>query len=196
MSNLDLKLKIDDSTRISIHVIKVEENYFSSKTYHFKMFIDFSSCLVSTSYQAQKFSMGSSVVCKVAYGGTSTGNNLRELQRGCNILVATPGRLLDFVSRGNVVFSNIQFYVLYEADRMLDMGFGPDINKCMTHRTMQTKENLNTLMFSATFPEDVRINARQYLRQDKIFLSVGIVVYVRLFIRLKRKIRREDFWSC
>ena len=146
--------------------------------------------------QARKFSMGSSVVCKVAYGGTSTGNNLRELQRGCNILVATPGRLLDFVSRGNVVFSNIQFYVLYEADRMLDMGFGPDINKCMTHRTMQTKENLNTLMFSATFPEDVRINARQYLRQDKIFLSVGIVVYVRLFIRLKRKIRREDFWSC
>ena len=126
--------------------------------------------------QARKFCMGSSVVCKVAYGGTSTGNNLRELQRlGCNILVATPGRLLDFVSKGNVVFSNIQFYVLDEADCMLDMGFGPEINKCMMHPTMPTKENRNTLMFSATFPEDVRTNARQYLRQDKIFLSVGIV---------------------
>ena len=126
--------------------------------------------------QAQKFSMGSSVVCKVAYGGTSTGNNLRELQRlGCNILVATPGRLLDFVSKGNVVFSSIQFYVLDKADCMLDMGFGPEINKCMMHPTMPTKENRNTLMFSATFPEDVRTNARQYLCEDKIFLSVGIV---------------------
>ena len=77
-------------------------------------------------------------------------------------------RLLDLVNRRNVVFSNIQFYVLDEADRMLDMGFGPDINKCMIHPTMPTKENRNTLMFSATFPEDVRTNARKYLREVRL----------------------------
>ena len=77
-------------------------------------------------------------------------------------------RLLDLVNRRNVIFSNIQFYVLDEADRMLDMGFGPDINKCMIHPTMPTKENRNTLMFSATFPKDVRTNARKYLREVRL----------------------------
>jgi probable ATP-dependent RNA helicase DDX4 len=125
--------------------------------------------------QARKFSMGSSICCKEAYGGTSCGYQLRDLQRGCNILVATPGRLLDFVNRGNVVFSSVQYFILDEADRMLDMGFGPDINKCMVHPTMPSKEERTTLMFSATFPADVKSNARQYLRRDHITLAVGMV---------------------
>jgi len=58
------------------------------------------------------------------------------LQKGCHILVATPGRLLDFVIKGRITFSSIRFLVLDEGDRMLDMGFLPDIEKIMGHPTM------------------------------------------------------------
>jgi hypothetical protein len=58
------------------------------------------------------------------------------LQKGCHILVATPGRLLDFVNRGRITFSSLRFLILDEGDRMLDMGFLPDIEKIMEHPTM------------------------------------------------------------
>lgn len=58
------------------------------------------------------------------------------LQDGCHILVATPGRLIDFVNRGRITFSSIRFLVLDEADRMLDMGFMPDVERIMNHSTM------------------------------------------------------------
>lgn len=58
------------------------------------------------------------------------------LQRGCHVLVATPGRLLDFVEKGYVSFDAIRFIVLDEADRMLDMGFMPSVTKIMNHPTM------------------------------------------------------------
>jgi probable ATP-dependent RNA helicase DDX4 len=57
-------------------------------------------------------------------------------QRGCHILVATPGRLMDFVNRGRITFSSVRFLVLDEADRMLDMGFMPDVERVMNHSTM------------------------------------------------------------
>ena len=69
------------------------------------------------------------------------------------------------MNRGSLAFSSVQYFVLDEADRMLDMGFGPNINQCMVHSTMPAKEARNTLMFSATFPTDVRQNAIRYLRQ-------------------------------
>ena len=65
--------------------------------------------------------MGSMVKSVVAYGGTSVGYQLSQLVKGCHILIATPGRLLDFVDKGKVSFENLKFLVLDEADRMLDM---------------------------------------------------------------------------
>ena len=76
-----------------------------------------------------------------------------------------PFRLGDFVEKGRVSYASLQWFILDEADRMLDMGFGPDIAKCMAHPTMPDKTVRNTLMFSATFASDVQEKAREYLRK-------------------------------
>ena len=75
---------------------------------------------------------------------------------GCNILIATPGRLMDFVDKGKVSFSNVKYLVLDEADRMLDMGFLPEMLKMISSADMPEKGKRQTLMFSATFPNEVQ----------------------------------------
>ena len=123
--------------------------------------------------EARKFCGGTGLTCGVAYGGTSVQEQLHALGRGCNILAATPGRLLDFVERGRISFKNIQFLVLDEADRMLDMGFLPQIRNCVKHNTMP-QHNRQTAMFSATFPTQIQGLAREFLH-NYLFLQVGIV---------------------
>ena len=91
--------------------------------------------------------------CVVAYGGTSVSHQANILSEGCNILVATPGRLNDFVERGRISYSRLQFLVLDEADRRLDMGFKEDIGKMVRNTDMPSKGTRQTLMFSATYPE-------------------------------------------
>lgn len=125
--------------------------------------------------QSRKFAYGSSLKCVIAYGGTSVGTQLRNLERGCNILACTPGRLGDFLEKGRISFEDLQYFILDEADRMLDMGFGGDIEKFMNNPTMPDKDKRNTLMFSATFASDVQAKARDYLRKDKVFLTIGLV---------------------
>jgi len=124
--------------------------------------------------EARKFANGTVVRPVVAYGGTSVGFQLSNLFKGCNILIATPGRLLDFVEKGKVSFENVKFLVLDEADRMLDMGFLPDITKIAMHSSMPKKGERRTLMFSATFPDTVQHMALDFL-QDYLFLTIGIV---------------------
>ncbi|KAJ7373006.1 putative ATP-dependent RNA helicase ddx4 [Desmophyllum pertusum] len=80
-------------------------------------------------YEAKKFSLGTILRPVVAYGGVSVNHQLRQIANGCNFLVATPGRLLDFVEKGKVSLKSIQYLILDEADRMLDMGFEPSIRK-------------------------------------------------------------------
>ena len=89
--------------------------------------------------EARKFAQGSMIKPVVVYGGTSTGYQARKLENGCNILVATPGRLLDYVEKGRVSFKRLEFLVLDEADRMLDMGFMPEIQKCVENQDMPEK---------------------------------------------------------
>ena len=90
--------------------------------------------------EARKFAQGSNIKTVVNYGGTSTGFQARKLQQGCNILVATPGRLLDNVEKGRVSFKNLEFFVLDEADRMMDSGFMPEIQKCTEDPNMPEKK--------------------------------------------------------
>ncbi|XP_075980870.1 ATP-dependent RNA helicase vasa [Anticarsia gemmatalis] len=124
--------------------------------------------------EARKFSYGSILKIAVAYGGTAVRHQGDNISRGCHILVATPGRLHDFVDRRRVSFGSVRFVVLDEADRMLDMGFIPSVEKMMDHSTMVPTDKRQTLMFSATFPEDIQHLAGKFLN-NYLFVAVGIV---------------------
>ncbi|XP_012146246.1 ATP-dependent RNA helicase vasa [Megachile rotundata] len=124
--------------------------------------------------QIVKFALKSIIKTVVAYGGTSVIHQGGKLSAGCHILVATPGRLIDFLDRGRIKFNSVRFLVLDEADRMLDMGFLPCIEKIVDHETMVPLEERQTLMFSATFPDEVQHLARRFLN-NYLFLAVGIV---------------------
>lgn len=124
--------------------------------------------------EAQRFAFGSPVRPVVVYGGADVVYQMRELERGCDILVATPGRLVDLIERVRVSLSEIHYLVLDEADRMLDMGFEPQIRRIVEVEDMTPLENRQTLMFSATFPKEIQRLAQDFLR-DYLFLTVGRV---------------------
>ncbi|KAG7268937.1 hypothetical protein CRUP_002933 [Coryphaenoides rupestris] len=119
--------------------------------------------------EARKFAHGTCVRPVVMYGGINTGHQIRDLCRGCNILCATPGKLMDMIGRGKASGR------LVDADRMLDMGFEPDMRKLVASPGMPSKEDRQTLMFSATYPEDIQRLAADFLRKDYLFLAVGVV---------------------
>ena len=131
--------------------------------------------LVSQIYdESRKFAYRSWVRPCVVYGGADIGSQLRQIERGCDLLVATPGRLVDLIERGRISLCNIKYLVLDEADRMLDMGFEPQIRRIVEGEDMPAVADRQTLMFSATFPRDIQMLARDFLK-DYIFLSVGRV---------------------
>jgi ATP-dependent RNA helicase RhlE len=95
----------------------------------------------------------------VVYGGVDMNAQIQELRRGVEILVATPGRLLDHVQNKTVMFNQVSMLVLDEADRMLDMGFLPDIKRIIALLPTQRQN----LLFSATFPDEIRTLAKTLL---------------------------------
>ncbi|KAL0232067.1 hypothetical protein PCE1_003063 [Barthelona sp. PCE] len=129
----------------------------------------------------------------VAYGGVAINFQQNDLQRGCDILICCPGRLIDLLNRGFVNFSKLRAVVLDEADRQLDMGFRPQINEIFGYihdqaelPTKYSRDNsynddiqvieygTQVLMFSATFPQVVQELAGKLL-SDYVFLTVGHV---------------------
>nr|QTO31349.1 vasa [Cynops cyanurus] len=124
---------------------------------------------------ARKFAYGTCIKPVVVYGGTQTFHSLRQIYQGCNILCATPGRLLDIIKREKIGLTKLRYLVLDEADRMLDMGFGPDMKTLITSPGMPSKEERQTLMFSATFPERIQSLAKEFLKSDYLFVVVGQV---------------------
>jgi len=123
--------------------------------------------------EAKKFCTGTMVKCCVAYGGVATSFQMSAIERGCDLLIATPGRLADFVERGKLSLGKLKYFVLDEADRMLDMGFESAIRK-IVEMGMPEPGARQTLMFSATFPEEIQRLAGEFMK-DYIFLTVGIV---------------------
>uniref|UniRef100_A0A3Q3K6M6 RNA helicase n=1 Tax=Monopterus albus TaxID=43700 RepID=A0A3Q3K6M6_MONAL len=112
--------------------------------------------------EARKFAYRSHVRPCVVYGGADIGQQIRDLERGCHLLVATPGRLVDMMERGKIGLEHCNYLVLDEADRMLDMGFEPQIRRIVEQDTMPPKGIRQTMMFSI-------------LARDYIFLAVGHV---------------------
>ena len=86
--------------------------------------------------EAMKFSHNSVLKTVLIYGGTNVQHQVTKVQTGCNILVSTPGRLKDLVERTYIDFSSVKCFILDEADRMLDLGFGKDIEAVVKHPTM------------------------------------------------------------
>jgi superfamily II DNA/RNA helicase len=109
--------------------------------------------------EAERFGSGLGVRVVLAYGGTSSGGQKQDLARGCDLVVGTPGRLLDFVTSAWLSFRRIRFLVLDEADRMLDMGFINDVDAILRKAPMSRQ----TMLFSATFGEEVRRLSERYL---------------------------------
>ncbi|MBW0454589.1 MAG: DEAD/DEAH box helicase [Candidatus Kinetoplastibacterium crithidii] len=103
----------------------------------------------------------------VLFGGADHYNQENNLKLGCEILVATPGRLIAHIEQGNLYLQNIEIFVLDEADRMLDMGFMPDIDKIIS----KLPKNRQTLFFSATFSKFMRKIGMSYLK-DPVELDI------------------------
>ncbi len=105
----------------------------------------------------------------VVFGGIDMKPQTAELKRGVEVLIATPGRLLDHIEAKNCVLNQVEYVVLDEADRMLDIGFLPDLQRILSYLP---KGNRQTLLFSATFSPEIRKLAQSYL-QDPITVEVA-----------------------
>jgi ATP-dependent RNA helicase DeaD len=110
-----------------------------------------------------KLSEGRRVHCVAVYGGKPIRQQIEKLRRGAQIIVGTPGRVLDHLARGTVDFSKLRFVVLDEADRMLDIGFRPDIERILK-RCPQSRQ---TLLLSATVPPPIAKLAERYMRDPQ-----------------------------
>ncbi|PPD04565.1 MAG: ATP-dependent RNA helicase RhlE [Methylobacter sp.] len=105
---------------------------------------------------------------QAVFGGVSINNQIRVLQKGCDIVVATPGRLLDLVNQKHIDLTQVRILVLDEADRMLDMGFLPDIRKILE----RLPKKRQTLLFSATYSNEIKTLAATVLR-DPVSVEVA-----------------------
>ncbi len=104
----------------------------------------------------------------VVFGGMDMKPQTAELKRGVEVLVATPGRLLDHIEAKNAVLNQVEYVVLDEADRMLDIGFLPDLQRILSYLPKQR----TTLLFSATFSPEIKRLANSYL-QDPVTIEVA-----------------------
>ncbi|MDQ6738667.1 MAG: DEAD/DEAH box helicase [Gemmatimonadota bacterium] len=116
----------------------------------------------------RKYAMHSGIKVLAVYGGVALEPQTKALKKGVDVVIATPGRLLDHIERQNVVFDDLEVLVLDEADRMLDMGFAPQINRVVA----EIPKYRQTLLFSATMPPEVEALARKYLRKPHV-VQVG-----------------------
>ncbi|KAH7214755.1 ATP-dependent RNA helicase dbp-2 [Fusarium oxysporum] len=118
--------------------------------------------------EMKKFGRSSRIRNTCVYGGVPKGPQIRDLSRGVEVCIATPGRLIDMLEAGKTNLRRVTYLVLDEADRMLDMGFEPQIRKIIG----QIRPDRQTLMWSATWPKEVRALASDFL-QDFIQVNIG-----------------------
>jgi ATP-dependent RNA helicase DDX5/DBP2 len=118
--------------------------------------------------ECDKFGRSSRIKNTIVYGGVPKSQQVRELRDGVEILIATPGRLIDHLESGATNLRRVTYLVMDEADRMLDMGFEPQIRKILS----QIRPDRQTLMWSATWPREVQSLARDFLK-EYIQVTIG-----------------------
>lgn len=123
---------------------------------------------VQIQQEMSKFGKSSRIRNTCVYGGVPKGPQIRDLSRGVEVCIATPGRLIDMLEAGKTNLRRVTYLVLDEADRMLDMGFEPQIRKIIS----QIRPDRQTLMWSATWPKEVRNLAKDFLN-DFIQVNIG-----------------------
>mmetsp|Transcript_27753 Transcript_27753/g.60683 ORF Transcript_27753/g.60683 Transcript_27753/m.60683 type:complete len:509 (-) Transcript_27753:103-1629(-) len=119
--------------------------------------------------ESLKFGRCAKVTSLAVFGGAPKPPQVKAARKGADLLVATPGRLQDLMEMGAVSLGGVSFLVLDEADRMLDMGFEPEIAKILA----ETPATRQTLLFTATWPKAVKKIAAKYLREDFVHVNVG-----------------------
>ncbi|MBJ6122201.1 DEAD/DEAH box helicase [Sphingomonas mollis] len=112
----------------------------------------------------EKYGANSKLSMALLIGGVSMGDQIKALEKGVDVLIATPGRLMDLFGRGNILLTGCSMLVIDEADRMLDMGFIPDIEEICTKLPKQRQ----TLLFSATMPAPIKRLADKFLDNPKM----------------------------
>jgi ATP-dependent RNA helicase DDX5/DBP2 len=118
--------------------------------------------------ECDKFGASSNIKNTCVYGGAPKGPQIRALKNGVEIVIATPGRLIDFLGQGITNLRRVTYLVLDEADRMLDMGFKPQLKQVVS----QIRPDRQTLMWSATWPKEVQYLANDFLK-DYIQVNIG-----------------------
>ncbi|MES2186446.1 MAG: DEAD/DEAH box helicase [Pseudomonadota bacterium] len=118
--------------------------------------------------QVKLYAKYTNLRCAVVFGGMDMKPQTLELKKGVEVLVATPGRLLDHIEAKNAVLNQVEYVVLDEADRMLDIGFLPDLQRILSY----LPKSRTTLLFSATFSSEIKRLAGSYL-QDPITIEVA-----------------------
>ncbi|MBA0799645.1 hypothetical protein Gohar_010149, partial [Gossypium harknessii] len=147
--------------------------------------------------EALKFGKSSRISCTCLYGGAPKGPQLREIERGVDIVVATPGRLNDILEMSRISLRQVSYLVLDEADRMLDMGFEPQIRKIVK----EVPSRRQTLMYTATWPKEVRKIAADLLGNpvqvnigniDELVANKSITQYVEVLSPMEKHRRLEQ----
>ncbi|KAI8824956.1 P-loop containing nucleoside triphosphate hydrolase protein [Fimicolochytrium jonesii] len=125
-------------------------------------------------HEARKFAYLTWVKPSVIYGGAGTRNLIDEMRKGTDILIATPGKLLDLLEKGVILLRKIKFLVIDEADRLFELGFAEDVMRICKGFDLPQDESKRVCLFSATFPKSVRAFAGQLLG-DCALITVGQV---------------------
>jgi ATP-dependent RNA helicase RhlE len=125
--------------------------------------------VIQVTGETRKLAARTSLRVLSVYGGAGMRRQIDRLRRGVDVIVATPGRLMDHMRRKNVSFRDLQILVLDEADRMLDMGFLPDIEQIVSRMPRQRQ----TMLFSATMPPAILALARQFQR-DPVNIEINL----------------------
>jgi ATP-dependent RNA helicase MSS116 len=140
--------------------------------------------------EAKKVAFNTGVIVQTAVGGSRKMEGLHRIKRqGCHILVATPGRLKDILSdsRNGISAPNLTSFVLDEADRLLDDGFGPEINEIHDYLPDPIKVDRQTLMFSATVPREVLRVVERFMKPDYQFIKAVSEDDVPTHLRVPQK---------